>query len=144
MRFWDASAIVPLLVDQAATQELIRKLDDDPDIAAWWATRVECVSAISRVEREHAIRPDAVRRALERLTAVAASWYEVQPVDQLRERAIRLLRVHPLRTADAFQLAAAIAAAEDLPATLGFVTLDERLADAAAREGFPVVMPGVD
>jgi predicted nucleic acid-binding protein len=59
----------------------------------------------------------------------------------VRQTAIRLLRVHPLRTADALQLAAAIAAAEDHPATLPFVTLDERLAQAAEREGFPVARP---
>jgi predicted nucleic acid-binding protein len=55
--------------------------------------------------------------------------------------ATRLLRVHPLRAADALQLAAAIIAAEDDPRSLPFVTLDDRLALAAEREGFPVVDP---
>jgi hypothetical protein len=36
-------------------------------------------------------------------------------------------------------LAAAIVAAEDQPATLGFVCLDERLKTAAQREGFAVM-----
>jgi predicted nucleic acid-binding protein len=65
----------------------------------------------------------------------------VQPVTAVRTTAIRLLRVHPLRAADALQLAAAIVAAEDHPATLQLVTLDERLAQAAEREGFEVVRP---
>jgi hypothetical protein len=47
-----------------------------------------------------------------------------------------------MRAGDALQLAAAIAASEGHPATLAMVTLDERLALAAEREGFPVVRPG--
>ena len=57
----------------------------------------------------------------------------------MRESARRIVRVHDLQTADAFQLAAARVAADDQPGTLPFVTLDERLALAADREGFPVL-----
>jgi predicted nucleic acid-binding protein len=52
---------------------------------------------------------------------------------------VRFLRVHPLRAADALQLAAAFMAAERRPASLQVVTLDERLADAARKEGFALV-----
>jgi hypothetical protein len=47
--------------------------------------------------------------------------------------------VHEIRTADAFQLAAALAASDEEPETIPVVTLDERLALAARREGFPVL-----
>jgi hypothetical protein len=60
----------------------------------------------------------------------------------VRQLGIRLLRVHPLRAADAIQLAAATVAAEERPSTLGLVTLDARLGVAAEREGFLVVTPG--
>jgi predicted nucleic acid-binding protein len=43
-----------------------------------------------------------------------------------------------LRTGDAIQLASAIAAADDRR-MVPFVTLDKRLAAAAAAEGFPVL-----
>jgi hypothetical protein len=46
------------------------------------------------------------------------------------------LRVHPLRAADALQLAAAFIAAERRPSSLEVVTLDDRLAAAARKEGF--------
>jgi hypothetical protein len=46
------------------------------------------------------------------------------------------LRVHPLRAADALQLAAAFVAAERRPSSLEIVTLDQRLAAAARKEGF--------
>ena len=62
----------------------------------------------------------------------------IDPSDVIRETATRFLRVHPLRAADALQLAAAFAAAERRPASLEIVTLDDRLADVAGKEGFAV------
>lgn len=106
----------------------------------WWATDVECASAIARVERaSSASGAFDARVAYERLDALSAAWQEVQPVAALRRLAVRLLRVHPLRAADSLQLAAAILASEHDPTSLQFVTLDDRLADAAAREGFRIV-----
>ena len=70
---------------------------------------------------------------------MTAIWQEVEAGDLVRETAIRLLRVHPLRAADSLQLAAAFVAAEGRPSTLEFVTLDDRLALAAQREGFVVI-----
>jgi len=78
------------------------------------------------------------------LDGLAAAWQEIQPMPRARKSAIRILRVHPLRAADALQLAAAIAAAEDNPATLPFVTFDDRLGQAAARDGFVVVPSRLD
>jgi uncharacterized protein len=102
---------------------------------------VSLISALARLEREGSLHASAVNEALPRLRALAGAWQEVQPVILVRPTAIRLLRVHPLRTADALQLGAAIVAAEGNPASLPFVTLDERLAQAAEREGFPIVRP---
>lgn len=75
------------------------------------------------------------------LSLLSASWTEVPPTDDVRRLARRLVRVHPLRAADALQLAAAITAADGRPERLPFVTLDVRLADAASREGFKVIQP---
>ena len=110
----------------------------DAGVLAWWATRVECESAVSRLERENLLRPRPATAARSRLDRFATTWQEVQPTEPLRDDARRLLRVHDLRTADALQLAAALAAAEGRPVTLDFVTLDGRLAEAARREGFRV------
>jgi hypothetical protein len=54
-------------------------------------------------------------------------------------RARRLLAAHPLRAADALQLAAALVACDERSDMLAFVTLDDRLAKAARRGGFVVV-----
>jgi len=141
MRFWDSSAVVPLLVDEASSATVLGEYEVDPEVVAWWATEAECVSALARLEREGSLSAPSMREGLRRLDGLARAWREVQPVTAVRTTAIRLLRVHPLRTADALQLAAAIVAAEDHPVTLPLVTLDERLAQAAEREGFAVVRP---
>lgn len=107
-------------------------------MCVWWATEIECASALSRLEREGALTESAITTALERLDGLGESWNEVQPTAALRGIARRLLRVHPLRGADSLQLAAAVIASEGVPASLTIVTLDERLAGAARREGFTV------
>ena len=111
----------------------------DAGVLVWWGTRVECESGIARLERERKLRPRSAATARGRLARFAATWQEVQPSESLREDALRFLRAHELRAADALQLAAGVAAAEGRPTTLAFVCLDDRLAEAAEREGFPVV-----
>jgi predicted nucleic acid-binding protein len=143
VRFWDSSAIVPLRVAESSSAAVLREYQIDPEVVAWWATEAECVSALARLEREDSLTAPSMVEALRRLNGLVRAWREVQPVAAVRETAIRLLRVHPLRTADAFQLGAAIAAAEGHPATMQLVTLDDRLAHAANREGFAVLRPAV-
>lgn len=141
MRFWDSSAVVALLVREPSSAAAMREFELDPEVLAWWGTETECVSALARLEREGSLSGPSLADALRRLDALSLAWREVQPTATVRRTAIRLLRVHPLRAADAHQLAAAIVAAEGQPATLPFVTLDDRLADAAGREGFTLIRP---
>ena len=139
MKFWDSSAVVALLIDEAGHGYAQAQLDQDSTMLVWWGTPVECVSALSRRERDESLKASDVSIALARLHALSSHWHEVLPTTALRTLAERLLRVHPLRAADSFQLAAAITAAEREPVSLDFVSLDDRLKDAAAREGFRVL-----
>ncbi|OFW05879.1 MAG: hypothetical protein A3H96_15765 [Acidobacteria bacterium RIFCSPLOWO2_02_FULL_67_36] len=139
MRFWDASAVVPLLMAEVTTRTLQRLAAADPAMLVWWATEVECASAIARLERDGTLDPRAAIGAFDRLNRLADGWHEVDPSDAVRETAVRFLRVHPLRAADALQLAAAFVAAERRPSSLEVVTLDERLAAAARKEGFALI-----
>lgn len=141
MKFWDASAIVPIVINEPSSATVVALLDKDPHIIVWWTTEVECVSAITRREREGVLDPADLVAATARLVVLRGAWEEITPGTRLRQTAVRLLRVHPLRAADALQLAAAIAAADGDPQSLPFVTLDERLARVAEREGFPVIEP---
>jgi len=139
MRFWDASAIVPLVVTEATTKTLQGLAAADSAMLVWWATPVECTSAVARLERDGALDPPAANEAFERLKRLTEGWHEVDATDAVREAALRFLRVHPLRAADALQLAAAFVAAERRPSGLEMITLDERLAAAARKEGFAVI-----
>ena len=139
MRFWDASAIVPLLVAEPTTRRLQALAARDPDMLVWWGSEVECVSALARLERGGALEAKGMALASHRLTQLADGWHEIEPSEIVRESATRFLRVHPLRSADALQLAAAFIAAERRPSSLEVITLDERLAEAARKEGFALV-----
>ncbi len=139
MKFWDSSAIVPLLIDEAATDRLSPLPQRDVDMIVWWATPVECGSAISRRERTGDVDASTAVVARERLDALRARWREVAPSKAVQAAAMRLVRVHALSAADALQLAAALAASEREDRALDFVCLDGRLAAAAQREGFTIV-----
>jgi predicted nucleic acid-binding protein len=139
VRFWDASAIVPLLTTEPSTRAVQRLAATDRAMLVWWATEVECASAVARLERDGALEADDVGEAFARLTGLKANWHEVEPGDAVREAAVRFLRVHSLRAADALQLAAAFVAAERRPSSLELITLDERLTAAARKEGFVLV-----
>src|SRR5262245_56516240 len=139
MKFWDASAIVPLLIAEPATTSALAEARKDPAILVWWATEVEAASALARLERDSQIDELIVDQAFLRLRQLATGWHEIDPSDAIREAAVRFLRVHSLRAADALQLAAAFVAAEGRPSTLEMITLDDRLAAAARKEGFPLV-----
>jgi hypothetical protein len=139
MRYWDSSALIPLLVEQAASAGLRRVARDDPAVITWWATPVECASALGRLVRDDLLTAHATAAAMARLRAAITMWTELAPSPDVKEQAIRLTRVHALRAADALQLAAAIVAANFQPRSLEFVTLDMRQARAAEAEGFPLV-----
>ena len=136
MRFWDSSALVPLLVAEPRTEGQQALLRDDPVVVVWWSSEVACTSAIARLERDAALDESGVREALTRLRSLAAAWNEVEPRQLVRETAQRLLRVHTLGAADALQLAAASVASGFRPTSLELVCLDARLRRAAVREGF--------
>jgi uncharacterized protein len=116
-----------------------RLYDVNPVMVVWWATEVECISAIARRQRSGRLPEAIATEAFRRLGALSAAWHEVEPAEDVRQTAKRLLRVHDLRTADALQIAAALFVAEGRPATLELVSLDDRLLSAARREGLPLL-----
>lgn len=138
MRFWDSSALVALLVQEPESALRARLLAEDPIMGVWWATEVECESAIQRRLRDRDLDRAGARLAQERLGELASSWHEVSPTPAVRRLAIRLLRTHPLRAADAMQLAAALALVDAGLPDLTFVSADQRLAEAAETENLRI------
>jgi predicted nucleic acid-binding protein len=143
LKFWDSSALVPLLLEQPASERLGDLLRRDPEIVLWWGSPVECASALSRLQREGMLARSSLRQSHEILDSLRAVAHEIEPVAEVRARALRLLATHPLRGADALQLAAALFWCRERPQKVGFVSMDNRLRQAAAAEGF-LVLPYVE
>ena len=139
MKFWDASAVVPLLVGEPLTSKVTDLYREDSVLLVWWGTEVECTSTLARLERTGHLDADSMSACIVRLREITRSWSEIEPSSAVKEVALRLLRVHDLRAADSLQLSAALVASENRQSALDFVCLDRRLALAAQREGFTVV-----
>jgi len=139
MKFWDASAIIPLCVSEPRTPLLKRLVQEDRAIVAWWMTPIECFSAFARLRREGVLTRADEDQARRVLTRLGAAWTEVEPSREIRDRASRILLLHPLRAADSLQLAAALTWAHGNPAEHHVVCLDHRLRDVAQQESFRVL-----
>ena len=137
MRFWDSSAVVPLLRQEKRSRRAFELLERDEQMCVWWSTPVECWSGLARLRRENRISMEDALAAERVLELLRTSWFEIYPSDEVRRQTRRLLRVHPLRAADALQLAAAVVWGGRVD-DREFVVADARLRDAARLEGFAV------
>lgn len=143
MRFWDSSALVAALANEPASPHVVPLLRSDPSVVVWWATPVECASAVARRHREGVVTARQLEVFLRSVREAGEAWQVVVPGAAIRDAAIRLLKVHPIRAGDALQLAAALAWADGRPSACDFVTLDDRLASAAGLEGLTVLPAGL-
>jgi predicted nucleic acid-binding protein len=139
VRFWDSSAVVPLLVAQRNSTEADRWLGEDGVIALWTLTPVEIASAIHRLVRDGLLAERQADEAERRTGELVDASHVVVDVESVKRRAHRLVRLHPLRAADALQLGAALEWAAGHPGGSVLHTFDTRLATAARREGFLVL-----
>jgi predicted nucleic acid-binding protein len=139
MKFWDASAIVPLCIDEAQTEAVRSIAKNDGALVAWWGSIVESYSALARLRRDKILSSENEAEALAVLSVLADAWTEIEPSDDIREITRRLLQNYPLRAADSLQLAAAVVWSDKTPKGHHFVCLDARLREAAVKEGFTVL-----
>lgn len=137
--FWDSSAVIPLIVPAVQSKTLTGHLAADREVTVWRGTPVECAAALYRSHREESIGQAALDAALVRLHAFTEDADTVAPGEFVRRRASELLAAYSLRAPDAFQLAAALAWCVGHPRGERFLSLDDRLSEAARREGFTVL-----
>ncbi len=138
--FWDASAIVPICLYQSTSQRARQISRQTSDVkAVWWGTMAEVRSAFARALRNSRSNTSEHARALRHLQKISQSWREIEPLPKVRELTLQLLDAHPLRTGDAFQLAAALYWCDEKPRRKVFVCFDDRLAEAANDLGFQVL-----
>lgn len=139
MRFWDASAVVPALVREPKTEEILTLLREDEGMAVWWATEIECASSLTRRLTDGTFDLWLFDQSVDRLAVLLDRWTEVQPSPDIKMLSEHFLGLHRLKTADALQLAAAFQWCSWNPEDKQFVCLDNRLRTAAALEGFSVL-----
>lgn len=139
MRFWDSSAIVPLVCRETESSRCRTWLRADAVVLVWSLAATEVISALTRKRRDGTLGARAFSEAKRRLGKIESAWHEVAEYDAVRARARRLLETHPLRAADSLHLGAALVAFEERTAGVTFVTFDARLAEAARKEGFEIV-----
>jgi predicted nucleic acid-binding protein len=139
VRFWDSSALVPLVSREPESARCRAWLREDPVLVVWGLAATEVTSALARKRRSGGLSGPRFAEAKRRLAALEAAWSEVAAWDAVRARARRLLEVHALGAADALHLAAALVVVEERTQHATFVSYDARLADAARREGFAVL-----
>lgn len=142
VNFWDTSALASLLVREVDTGLREAELLDGGPIVVWWGTRLELCSALERRRREGGLSVEAYAAAIARMEVLKKQWHVVRPSDFCMERAERLLALHPMRAADAFQLAAALLACGEHTKEASFHCSDRRLYEAAEREGFRIYTGG--
>lgn len=139
MTFWDSSAILTLVAEQPGFAGIKQIVDDDPEMVVWWGTGVELVSGACRLQRDGKADEETFAALLSNIEAITSDASQIEPTEQVRAAAIRVLRIHGLRAADALQLAAALVWTDHSPKGAAFVCLDRRLREAAEREGFTVL-----
>jgi uncharacterized protein len=111
----------------------------DNDIVTWWGIRAECISALNKLRRQGKLSSQEVADARVLLDHLSNSWAEMQPTERVRMWAERFMDAHPLKAADALQLAAAFRWAAEHSDGHEFVSLDGTLCRAAEAEGFTVL-----
>jgi len=138
VRYWDSSAVVPLVVAEENSTLLLDIWRADSERVVWWGTQTECLSALARRHREGVLDAEELACAERLVYKLLETACEVLPGVEIRAHARRLLMTHPLRAADACQLAGALVIAGVDARHLAFVSLDLNLAACAQKEGFLV------
>ena len=133
MRFWDSSALVPLLVVEDGTKIAARWLRQDPGIVVWTLTLVELISALARRRRRDPRHTEVISAARRDVLEIWGRWSEITAIEIVRRHAERLVEAHPIKAADALQIGAALVAAQQTPELYEFVTLDDRRRPPSAK-----------
>jgi predicted nucleic acid-binding protein len=135
LAFWDSSALIPLCIQQAQTGRATA-LFANYGVVVWWSTPVEIISGLTRLVRMGEADYEEFLAGKQIAQVIATTWLPIQPSVKIAAQACSLLELHPLRAADALQLAAAFEWCEGKPKRKVFLSFDQRLREAAGLAGF--------
>ncbi|MBI1845336.1 MAG: type II toxin-antitoxin system VapC family toxin [Actinobacteria bacterium] len=139
LAFWDSSAFVKLLVDEAGSEQAERLWNNPSPAAASRLVVPEVSAALAAAGRGGRITDASLISALREWRRFEAEidFFELTP--EVAGSAADLAGAHLLSGADAIHLATALALRDS---ELVLATWDRRLASAAAAEGLSVVPGG--
>jgi predicted nucleic acid-binding protein len=120
------------------TEQCIRAFQSDKEVMVWTMSKVEVFSALCRRLREGGLKESDFDSAKKRMNDFFDMAFEIISLPKVKDRALRLLQVHPLRAADAMQLASVLVATQEDTSIAPIMSFDDRLTMAARREGFNV------
>ncbi|HEX2121152.1 MAG TPA: PIN domain-containing protein [Thermoanaerobaculia bacterium] len=136
MRFWDTSALFPLIFRESSSGAMRRLFTSDDAVLVSFLTPLELQAAVRR--RTRLLNADAVERIEAGRRLLESRMLVIDDAGATVATAREILVTHALRAADAVQLAAALIARAGGP-RFDFVSLDTDLSAAARAEGFPVL-----
>jgi predicted nucleic acid-binding protein len=137
MLYWDTSALFAFLITEKHSTRLRTHIQRQGSSTAYTAI-------ITPLEFESAIQRRLSERTLSSREADYARLFGVDfrkkaflvPLDQnALDTALHIQKIYGLRPGDAIQLASARLGTDD-PSRVVFLSLDEKLTEAAKREGF--------
>lgn len=139
MLYWDSSALVAAFIDEQETEKIRSFSVKAGSLRSYTAiiTPLEVESAIQRKFLEQSITMKQADQARLYMTELRRETYLVIGDQTVLDTALHLQKIYGLRVADAFQLASARVGTED-PSKVNFLCLDNKLNQAAKREGFHV------
>lgn len=139
MIYWDTSALFAFIFTEKHSSKLRSFVERQGTVAAYTAI-------ITPLEFESAIQRRLTDRTLNLREADKARLFGVEfrktvfliPMDQnALDHALHLQKIYGLRPGDAIQLASARLGTNN-PSQVTFLCLDEKLLEAAKREGFQI------
>ena len=137
-RYYDASALVKRYVRETGSNA-VRRLLASGVAASSRLSEVEISSGIARRTREGTLTIRQRDRMLTVLQRDMPALAIVEIVPEVTAEARALLLRHPLRAADAIQLASCLYLQRQLAQPVPFVAFDRRLLDAARAEAVEIV-----
>ena len=137
LRYFDASALMKRYVREPGSVT-VRRLLALGGAATSRLSEVEVASALARRVREGTVSAGERDRAVAALAVDVAAMLVVEVTADLAAQARTLLERYPLRASDALQLASCLYVQAQVGDQVPLVAFDDRLIEAARREGIRV------
>jgi uncharacterized protein with PIN domain len=134
----ESSAVLAWLLEQEHGEAVAATLAQSALVIASDLTLIECDRVMNRAVALNQLRESDAAQRQARLNAVSARWTLLALDEEISERARRPFPAEPVRTLDAIHLASALIARKAVP-EIGMLSLDDRVREAAARLGLPLL-----